>query len=218
MKRFSALIAVIFAVSILIGMQVVRVAEANPYWIWKTIDPVPGAIPPTITVLNPKNYTTYSQNEFKVNFVVSAPTLNNSDTQGRGLISDITYSIDNGPVIQSSTTDSSPSINPEYETNVTLPSLPEGNHNLIVRANGLVLIDSPQMEKFYVSSSSIIFFTIGTPSTVQQRPNNYLLNPEFLTTIAIVIVIVAVASISLVYFKRHKPSTELIKNLDQEML
>jgi len=204
MKRRITAFTVVLAVSILIGTQVVRVAEANPYWIWKTIDPVPGAIPPTITVLNPKNYTTYSQNEFAVDFVVSVPMLNKSDIQGRGVVSDITYSIDNGPVIQSSTIDSSQSVNPKYETNVSLHSLLQGDHNLIVRANGLVLISSPEMEKFYISSSSTTFFTIGTPSTAPQRPNGHLLSPAFLAAITIVIVIVAVASIALVYFKRGK--------------
>jgi hypothetical protein len=131
--------------------------------------------------------------------------LNKSDAQGRGVINEITYSVDNGPIIQSSTTDSSQSVNPEYETNVTLPSLPQGDHNLIVRANGLVLITSPEKEKFYISSSSTTFFTISTQSTEQQKQTNYLLNPPILTVIIIVIVIVAASSISLVYFKKHKP-------------
>jgi hypothetical protein len=39
------------------------------------------------------------------------------------------------------------------------------------------------------------------------------LNPPIVYIIlAVVIVIVAVASISLVYFKKHKPNTELDKN------
>jgi hypothetical protein len=163
MKRKYTVFALALAVSILIGMQIVMVADANPYWIWKTIDPIPGAIPPTITVFNPKNYTTYSQNELTVNFVVNLPLLNKSDIKGRGVISDITYSIDNEPVIQSSTNVSSSSANPEYETNVTLPFLTQGNHILMIRANGLVLISSPEMEKFYISSSSIIFFTTQLP-------------------------------------------------------
>jgi hypothetical protein len=38
------------------------------------------------------------------------------------------------------------------------------------------------------------------------------LNPTIVYILAIVIVIVVVASTSLVYFKKHKPNTELDKN------
>jgi hypothetical protein len=108
-------------------------------------------------------------------------------------------------VVQSSITDFSQSPNPEYKTNVTMPSLPEGNHNLTVKANGLVLIGSPEMEKFYISSSSTTFFAISTQSTEQQKQTNHLLNPVFLIAIVGGALIVAVTLISLVYFKKHKP-------------
>jgi hypothetical protein len=50
--------------------------------------------------------------------------------------------------------------------------------------------------------------------TIVQRTRDqtsFLLDQTTLSTIAIVIVIVAVASISLVYLKKHKDNTELVK-------
>jgi hypothetical protein len=70
------------------------------------------------------------------------------------------------------------------------------------------LVPKPQGIKdigvFYISSNSTISFEIGTQPTVQEKPSNYLINPTFLIVIAILIVIVALASMSLVYFKKHK--------------
>lgn len=51
---------------------------------------------------------------------------------------------------------------PEFNTTFTLPSLPTGNHNLTVSAEGVELNFSP-LEIFYINSSSTTFFTVGTP-------------------------------------------------------
>jgi hypothetical protein len=68
MKRKYALFAVIFAVSMLIGIQAVEVAEANPVpWL-----STPNREKPTLTLQFPTNQTTY-KTEVPVDFTVTAP-------------------------------------------------------------------------------------------------------------------------------------------------
>lgn len=56
--------------------------------------------------------------------------------------------------------------------------------------------------------------TITTsPTSNQTLASDHWVNPTFLTAIAIVITIVVVASLALVYFKKHKPNNELDKKL-----
>ena len=70
MKRRYAVFAVIFAVSILIGIQAVELAEANPVpWL-----STPNLEKPTLTIETPQNYTTYDVGNIPVNFTVSTPS------------------------------------------------------------------------------------------------------------------------------------------------
>jgi hypothetical protein len=112
---------------------------------------------------------------------------------------------------------------PEFNTTFTSPSLLLGNHHLTVSAEGVVWAGGRDI--FFIDSSSTTFFTVDTQPTIQPslKPNisstpsisptptssqsiafDNWLNPTFLNLLAIVIGIVAIASISLVYFKRRK--------------
>ena len=85
-------------------------------------------------------------------------------------------------------------VNVTINGNTTMTNLSAGSHRLQVFANDTA---------GNVGASSISNFTINKETSV-----NYILyNQESLVILVIVIVIVTVASISLVYFKKHKHNT-----------
>jgi len=49
----------VLLMSIMYGVQFVKVVEANPFFMFDYIEPIPGAIPPTITIYSPENSTVY---------------------------------------------------------------------------------------------------------------------------------------------------------------
>jgi hypothetical protein len=93
--------------------------------------------------------------------------------------SGITYSLDNHANIT-------------INGNTTLAGLTDGSHKIVIYATGAA---------GNTSKSQTFTFTINNPPPVSF---DNLLNSAFLTPIAIVIVVVAAASVSLVAFKRHK--------------
>jgi hypothetical protein len=228
MKRRYAVFAVVLAVSILIGIQAVEVVDANPFFGMKGIDPVPGTIPPTITMITPLNNTAYSSDEITISFHVTKPQLAGSWST----ITYICYSLDNTEDVNdeyvkvySNYINGEGTVGvPEFNTTFTIPSLSAGNHVLKVKVSGAVMPNtqyvggqwqSPNINHgiFSMNSNSTTFFTISTtptpslsptPTKSQSTASNYLIEQTFLFTIASVIVIVAVASISLVYFKRRR--------------
>ena len=220
MKRSYAVFAVVFAVSLLIGIQAVKVVDANPFTFYTQIEPIPETIPPSIIIFNPQNNSVYPD-LIDVSFNVSKPQLTNAYLTN---VVSVYYSLDQNERVEVYSnyvnghgTEGTPAFNTSFE----LSSLSIGNHKLTVTAIGIVLkalVPKPQditdIGVFYIISNSTISFAIGTQPTVQEKPSDYLLNPPFLTAIAILIVIVAAASISLIYFKKHKPNTELVKKLN----
>jgi hypothetical protein len=213
-RKFALLIVLAFTLLILVvGMQVVEIAEANAFWIYKTVDPIPGAVPPTIIMLNPQNSSVCSPDEVAVSFNVSKPQFGTSFTS----ITYVYYAVDNGEDIKLY----SPYINgsgttgvPEFNTTFILPSLSTGNHVLTVKAHGVVLPGG--LDIFYMNSSSTTFFSVAAQPSLQPSPtpnqsigSGYLHNPALLAEIVSAIVVVAVASTSLFYFKRHNKRSEL---------
>jgi hypothetical protein len=198
MKRSNARFAIVLAVSMLIGIQAVEVIDANPFTLWKKTDTPPDAIPPIISVTSPQNSSIYPST-FNINFTINKPQCGEYDSS----IIKVSYTIDNVTVrpysIWSSNTDGIP----QFETVFKEPSLSEGNHTLIVEAEGVVYL--PNFQLFFENSTTIVFFTVHNQTFV-----NYLFNQIVLTPI-VIIIIVAVTSVSLVYFKKHKPNTELDK-------
>jgi hypothetical protein len=116
----------------------------------------------------------------------------------------------------------------KYSNNFTVPT--EGKHSITIWAaeKGSYQVDMGKqfpserinVYTFHINSSQTVAFTVSNSPPVRQptptqNPNvsgsDYLLNQTNLPLIAIVIAIVAVASISLVYFKKHKPNTEIVK-------
>ncbi len=69
MNSRYALLAVVFAVSILIVVQTIEAAKANPVP-WPS---TPNQEKPTLTIKTPQNYTTYNDSTVSFNFTVTAP-------------------------------------------------------------------------------------------------------------------------------------------------
>jgi hypothetical protein len=218
MKRKIALVIalVLTILTLVVGMQVIEVVDANPFFMFKPIDPIPGTIPPTIIMFSPQNNTAYSSEEIAVSFNASKPQLGKCGSS----IIDITYTLDN-ETVQAFTiwkqnpgggvSASSDSGIPQFNTTFTLPSLSTGNHSLTVKAEGVVFAGGESgLDIFFMNSTSTTFFTVANQPTSQQSSptsesmgSDYSLNSIFLTAIVSVIVILAVTSVSLVYFKRH---------------
>jgi hypothetical protein len=212
MKRRYAVFAVFFAILVLIEIQAVEVVDANPFFMYQTIDPIPGAIPPTITINSPKNNTVYSPDNLAVSFNVSKPQLDtsiaNSPTRYYAYITSIYYTLDNDNetrVYYNYKNGVGTKGVPEFNTTLTLPSLSIGSHSITVKAYGIVNPD--HLYIFGMESNSTTFFTIETQPITQTSSTNYLLTSTSIFTIVGVVAIVAVASISLVYFKRRKAKT-----------
>ena len=120
----------------------------------------------------------------------------------------------------------------QYSTSITAPNLPAGNHSLKIRAQGgsydfnnFFIIDGYSQVYFTVSdnstqtnhsnqTTSVEPTSIPnptdspkptiSPTSNQSIASDYWRNSAAITAIVIGIVIVAIASISLVYFRRRK--------------
>ena len=234
MKRRYSLFVVIFAVSFLIGIQTVEVAEANPFPIpWPS---APNQEKPTLVLGNPQNGSIYNGGSLPVDFTVTAPRAWDA-TYFPG----IHYV---GEII---------SVDVYLDGNL---SIHDANHQVIIYSNGTKIIyypedfesniwhlttllnqTAPGTHTLNVTVSAKTYYTDPvygdasnkTPMTSEGKPiyqypifvsdkvNLTVLQPKdpisfslsqtTLTTIAIVIVMVAVASIALVYFKIHKRNT-----------
>ena len=194
-KSFIAGIAVLLLViSILAEMQVVEVAEANPYWIYKTIDPLPGATPPTVKMFSPQNNTVYYSDNVTVDIKVFRPEMGNSEQNTYSVYKPSIYGIkcllDN--VTIQDKTDFNTATMKETDLTLTSPLLSAGNHSLTVTADGVVLILSSDPSKFWISSSSTVFFTVS-PQTSKPIPSS----SESILAVAFVVCICLVAGLLL---------------------
>jgi hypothetical protein len=115
---------------------------------------------------------------------------------------------------------------PLYSFTKIIPELSEGNHSLQLYLHSVSYYYTPTttrllhpFEQPMETSSHIVNFSVDTTfsATIGPSPSaNPLLDVLASNNLAIIslVVIVAVALISLIYFKKHKPNTELVKKLD----
>ena len=159
----AAIIISAFLFSLMAVTYPIGEVKANPFWIFNTIEPIPGTIPPNITILSPQNNTVYSSDEITVRFDVNRPQL---DTCKSDII-DVKYTLDGETVQAFSIWRGGSASNswaiPEFSTTFTPPSLPPGNHTLTVAAEGVVYTGG--MSIFFISSFSAASFTISTQSS-----------------------------------------------------
>jgi hypothetical protein len=240
MKRRIALFAATFAISMLIGIQAVEVANANP------INQKAGY--EVITIDSPKSLTFSSSNSITLTFKCHTNFVANylsycytMDGSGATLYGNVWHQmlkveqkIINQTVISNGTSNSRtepylPYTDYEIEIIAILSSLGDGNHRMSLYRgpnydfSGAVY--PPVLNvTFTVNTSAdgtkdLKLSKISpdtTPNSSQSMPtiNKGPTLPVELTpplihiVLAIVIVIIAVASISLVYFKKYKPNTE----------
>jgi hypothetical protein len=225
MKRRYALFTVIFAVSILIGIQAVEVVDANPF-VWPT---TPNQEKPTLAIKTPQNNEVLNTtNNPYLNFTVNNPQSwykvhSSMMTFELGLTTSVDVYIDGN--LTNHFVDRHDYTNPAYDfTNffVNLNQTSPGSHSANVTVYAYALYLGPPIDKthvlrdnttdgplyeFPIVVSDIVNFTVNkqietSPSILPSLFNEPLSNSVSLLTIATVIVIVAVVLVSVAYSRR----------------
>jgi hypothetical protein len=147
------------ALSIVATVEVVEVVEANPFFMFDYIEPIPDAIPPDITVYSPENSTRYSSDIITVSLNVSKP----QQTGWTSSVIEVTYSVDDSAPIQiyCYMWPNEGSGTPEFNTNFSLNFLSAGKHSLKIEAVAAVR-NFNTWEIFWIRNTSTTFFTVKT--------------------------------------------------------
>lgn len=162
-KTFTAF-AILLLVTSILAMINVEVVNADPFFIYRIIEPIPGTTPPQITIFSPQDNQVYSSNVIYLDFNVTRPHLNNCETE----IIFVNYTVDDKTVqVYTIWPDTSwgrgfgtGSGVPEFSTSLALPSLLSGKHSLTVSAEGVVWTGGQNgLEIFFIDGSSTITFT-----------------------------------------------------------
>jgi hypothetical protein len=192
MKRTTLAVALILSLlfSLVAGLVVVKEAKANSFIIFKSVAPIPGTIPPIITISSPKNNTVYPSNTVYISFNISKPE---PPTPLESGITTVRYKLDakdTGLYFCNHYNSNYPPGLPNftYSKNLTLP---EGNHTLLVNTGGVVIPGN--MTIFSVGSSSTVFFTVDTTINLEQNI------PEFPSWTPMLIMLVTVVVVAVVY-------------------
>ncbi|MCW3996889.1 MAG: hypothetical protein NWE98_12170 [Candidatus Bathyarchaeota archaeon] len=209
MRRIVAL-AILLALSILVGIEAIGVVVANPFGMAKQIDTPSDAKPPIISINSPQNNTDYS-GSFNISFNIKT-----IQYYAHSAIVDVIYTLDNETVTiphQYWVLAQGPGVC-QYSTSIIAPTLPAGNHSLKIRAQGA----SYDFYNFFlIDAYSQVYFTVSDNST-KTNPTNQATATDALESktafslptlplmIAIisVIVIITVASVSLVSLKKRR--------------
>jgi hypothetical protein len=163
----TAIAFILISALLLLSAEIIEMAHANPFYsIYAPVEPVPGTIPPSISINSPQNNTVYAQSEIAVSLFVKNAELAgwNSSITRVAYFLDTLPELEGYPVHTSFYPDRSGEV-PELTTAFNLSSLSMGKHNLTVTADVVVLRDTPP-QYFLLHSSSTIFFT----TTVQPAP------------------------------------------------
>lgn len=140
-----------------VSVQFISLAKANPWFIFKATDPIPGTTPPVITWDNPVNGTVYGSNNITVSFKITKPQ---TPTPAETGLSQVDYTMDGQRTLLYYCTQVSSGSPPglqgaTYEFNLTVA---EGKHSLMVHAVGVVLPGN--LTIFMVDSNSTVLFTV----------------------------------------------------------
>ncbi len=174
MKKTALFLILIFAL-LFSSAEIVEIAEANFMWIWATVEPVPGTTPPSISIYSPQNNTSYSSNNVDLNFSVRTAELSGWSS----FIHTVEYSLDGGNLIPVNNSE----VLELFDVALNLTLLPLGKHSLTVSA-GVVVHRGEPLEKFFLDTSSTVYFTIdNTPSSLSPSPSpEPTIEPESLPT------------------------------------
>jgi hypothetical protein len=218
MKKTALALTIVsgLIVSLVVGAQFVSLVEANPYMMYHGVDPIPGTIPPPITISSPKNYTAYSHTAFNFTIKVDKPQPPVS-VHETGILR-VVCTLDGIDIYDlRSWFDPLPEVN--YSK--VLYELPYGDHELVVHVESVV--DLGNLEAFFPENNSTVFFSIDSADysaapTTSPSPSPFptttaipgiMLNIDSFSTALVVAsasVMAVIVGIGLrVYFKkRHK--------------
>ncbi len=130
-KKVLATTIIITILASVLVMQVVEVTNADPFFIFHEVDPVPGTIPPSITIFSPQNNQTYYSDRIIISFNVSKPQLGNNSTA----IIDVKFTLDKDTTeafsIWRGGSASNSNAVPEFDTIFSSLSLSTGNQQLM---------------------------------------------------------------------------------------
>jgi hypothetical protein len=160
-KALGASFVLALLLSLTAGVLVVEEAKANPFIIFEAATPIPGTIPPIITMSSPENNTEYTANNVHLSFNITKPQ---PPTDLESGITVVRYTLDNnltGLYFCSHYNSGSPPGIPKFSYSKNL-TIPEGNHTLVVYSRGVVLPGN--LTLYSVKSSSTVFFTVGNNS------------------------------------------------------
>jgi hypothetical protein len=162
-KLVLAIFISVLLILLVSEVQVDRLANANPWIIFKGVDPIPGTIPPIITILSPQNNTAYDSNTVLFSFNVTKPQPPTALESGLSIVD---YYLDDNrtmPYFCNSYSSGAPPGRSEFTYTISL-TLPKGGHYIKVEAGGVVL---PGNLTIYgaSSSSTIVFSTEADPTT-----------------------------------------------------
>jgi hypothetical protein len=151
--------AILLLASAIVGTHFVGNVKANPFVIFKSAPPIPGTIPPTITISTPENDTVYASNIISLQFNMAKPQP--PETLEAGLTF-IYYYLDGKRNVLYSCHQYPPPGLPEFSYSKNL-TISEGTHKIEVCAVGVVIPEHLTM--YSMDSNASVFFTVETDST-----------------------------------------------------
>jgi|WetSurMetagenome_2_1015567.scaffolds.fasta_scaffold52961_3 hypothetical protein len=214
-KSFIAgIIVLLFAISILVEMQVSEVVDANPYMYMGPTSTRTDTNPPIVSIFSPTNTTFYNLRTVVLSFNVSEPTgphvLGPPTVSNSPFINVIYYKaswLEQNVTVYEYSSDpySGHATNGQYtkySNNLNLTKIPEGHHSITVytQYSGLYFPSTDpgaplSTNSFLIWGSSTVNFTIDTinptPTPTPSVPEFswLIILPLFLFTISIVVLI-----------------------------
>ena len=218
MKRRIATFAVVLVILALVGSD--GVASANPINLGE-VPPDSNTYPPSITIISPENKS-YNNSSICLNVTVSSGntfSIINKVYYKADWLTDLVsiFSYDERTMF--------PNIH-TYSSALNLTDIPAGNHSITVYAVEIGTYKGEGILQYYtfrIQGNASVTFTINTivnptPTAIQSMPTinpgpTLLaeLNQPIVYILAIVITLVAVASVFLVFFKRRKPKPSWLR-------
>ncbi len=194
MKRTALELAILLALLFsLVGVPLVNLANANPYWPPPFYPETPNKDPPLLTVQSPVNNTNYLT-EVPLNFTVTKRESWYQNNLTVVSIQSVTYELDgNPPNILWSALYNRPSTLPPTKDFSRILNVSDGEHNLKINIIALSFYDPKQsVDWHFVSSARLvttqtISFTVNV-DTIPEFPS-WIMLPIFVTATLFALII-----------------------------
>jgi hypothetical protein len=165
--RISGIWVIAILALLIVGARFVDYSVANPYSFKGEVPPDQETYPPVITIASPVNNTAYNTTRLPLTFNVTAPQ---SRTASSTTVHNVAYEADwkNAAINLLQSSQEQPSFN------LQLSNIPEGQHSIIIKADGNgIYVNEEELsyKTFFISSTATISFTIDcTAPTVSVLP------------------------------------------------